>query len=83
MDLLGLMISIEMSHCMMKFEKHAYRKKSLSDFPSTQVLVGQFRRPLLHLDKISGEGRKGEELKIPEILIGPVDGCMFLTRRNK
>ena len=31
MDLLGLMISIEMSPCKMKFEKHAYRKKSLPD----------------------------------------------------
>lgn len=38
---------------------------------------------LLHLNEISRQGRKGEELKIPEILTRPVDGGMFLTRRDK
>jgi hypothetical protein len=28
MDLFALMISLEMSHCKMKLEKHAYRKES-------------------------------------------------------
>jgi len=38
---------------------------------------------LLHLDEIGREGRGGEELKVPEILIGSVDGGMFLPRRDK
>jgi hypothetical protein len=38
---------------------------------------------LLHLDEIGREGWTGEELKIPKILIGPVDSGMFFSGRNK